>query len=111
MRDCAALALSTSLSGLQWPTDTSKTETNDQKANRLQPAALRIKRLNMSSAPVEVYDYKAPNGNNPAWIWQGTPKHIAEMGLHPISGTAKQVPATEIDETGRYRPEWGTGQQ
>jgi hypothetical protein len=80
-------------------------------ANRLRLAAQQIKRLNMSSAPVEVYDYKAPNGNNPDWIWQGTIKHIADIGLDPISGSAKQVPAAEIDETGRYRPEWGTGQQ
>ncbi|WP_089162103.1 hypothetical protein [Caballeronia sordidicola] len=65
----------------------------------------------MSSGLVEVYDYKDPNGDNPDWIWQGTPEHIAKMGLYPISGTAKQVPAAEIDETGRYRPEWGTGQQ
>jgi hypothetical protein len=65
----------------------------------------------MSDGLVEVCDYKDPKGENPEWIWQGTPEHIAEMGLSPIPGTEKQVPAAEVDETGRYRPEWGTGQQ
>jgi hypothetical protein len=65
----------------------------------------------MKDQVVVVYDYKDPNGENPDWIWQGTAEHISGMGLEPIPGTMKQVPVGEIDETGRYRPEIGTGQQ
>lgn len=65
----------------------------------------------MDDQSVEVYDYKDPNGENPDWIWQGTAEHIAEMGFEPIPGTLKRVPVADIDETGRYRPEMGTGQQ
>lgn len=65
----------------------------------------------MENEMVDVYDYNAPDGENPDWIWQGTLEHIAEMGLQPIPGTMKSVPAADIDETGRYRPELGTGQQ
>jgi hypothetical protein len=65
----------------------------------------------MKDQLVVVYDYKDPQGENPDWIWRGTDEHIAGLGLEPIPGSMKQVPAGEIDETGRYRPEMGTGQQ
>lgn len=58
-----------------------------------------------------VHDYKDPSSENPDWTWQGTLEHIASLGLEPIAGTEKLVPAAELDETGFYRPERGTGQQ
>lgn len=60
---------------------------------------------------VAVYDYQDPSGENPDWVWTGTLEHIAAMGLYPVLPTKKFVPIGEIDETGRYRPEWSTGQQ
>jgi len=83
----------------------------DQVAKRLRSTTLQIQKLKISNGLIDVYNDKDPNCDNPDWIWQGTPERIAEMCLDPISRTAKQVPAAEIDETGRYRPEWGTGQQ
>jgi hypothetical protein len=60
---------------------------------------------------VTVYDYQDSSSENPGWIWAGTLEHIAALGLDPILSTKKVVPIAEIDETGRYRPERGTGQQ
>lgn len=65
----------------------------------------------MEDEYIAVYEYQNPSDENPEWIWRGTLGHIAALGLEPVMASKKLVPVADIDETGKYLPERGTGQQ